>query len=352
MEKTAKPSLQSTIRSAHDLIEAGLASESDRTHLETVAQHYATAVPPAFQALIEDPNDPIGKQVIPTANELITQNYEMNDPIGDEAFSPLPGLIHRYEDRVLLKPLLICPLYCRFCFRREHVGPDGGLLNKNDLTKAFEWIDSHPEIQEVILSGGDPLMLSPRRLSFIISHLSSITHIHTIRIHTRVPVAAPELINHELLQALDSEKAVWMVLHINHAQELGPSAKAAIKSLVKEGIPLLSQSVLLRGINDNLDSLETLLRSLIQLRIKPYYLHHLDPAPGTSHFHVPVEKGLALLKALRGRVSGLAWPHYVVDIPGGKGKVPLGPSYLLPKENSYNGEEKIYSFRGDIHNFR
>ncbi|MDF7674050.1 lysine-2,3-aminomutase-like protein [Acetobacteraceae bacterium ESL0709] len=341
-----------TLRTPQALIDAGLATEKDRPLLEDIACHYATAIPPAFQSLIENPSDPIGLQVVPRGEELTVKEYERDDPIGDEAYSPLPGLIHRYEDRVLLKPLLICPLYCRFCFRREHVGPDGGLLGEEALLQIFHWIEAHPQIQEVILSGGDPLMLSPRRLHFLMENLTRIPHVQTIRIHSRVPVAAPERITIALTEALETEKALWIVIHTNHARELGPEARASIRRLVKAGIPLLSQSVLLKGVNDSTEALEALFRTLIQNRIKPYYLHHLDPAPGTSHFHVPVETGRTLLAGLRGRVSGLAWPHYVVDIPGGKGKVPLGPDYLLPKEDPQMPEETVRSPKGTLHQFR
>ncbi|MCX8667128.1 lysine-2,3-aminomutase-like protein [Acetobacteraceae bacterium B3987] len=318
-----------TLRSTRSLLEVDLITPEQVPALEAVADRYATAIPPAFQRLITSPDDPIGRQVIPDARELQTMPHESEDPIGDDALSPVPGIVHRYEDRALLKPLLICPLYCRFCFRREHVGPDGGLLGEDALENAFHWIETHPQIREIILTGGDPLMLSPRRMKHIIQRLSSIAHIDIIRIHSRVPVAAPERLTPELLDALETDRALWMVAHINHARELTEEARLAVRQMLSRGIPVLSQSVLLRGVNDTTESLEALLRALIAARIKPYYLHHLDSAPGTAHFHVPVEEGRALLESLRGRVSGLVWPTYVVDIPGGKGKVPLGPDYLV-----------------------
>ncbi|MCQ0040647.1 lysine-2,3-aminomutase-like protein [Parasaccharibacter apium] len=318
-----------TLRSTQSLLEAKLITPEQAPALEEVARHYATAIPPAFQRLITSPDDPIARQVIPDARELRTMPHESEDPIGDEALSPVPGIVHRYEDRALLKPLLVCPLYCRFCFRREHVGPDGGLLGEEALETAFHWIEAHPQIREIILTGGDPLMLSPRRMQHIIQRLSSISHIDIIRIHSRVPVAAPERLTTALLDAMETDRALWMVAHINHARELTDKARVAVRQMLGRGIPVLSQSVLLRGVNDTTESLEALLRALIAARIKPYYLHHLDSAPGTAHFHVPVEEGRALLESLRGRVSGLVWPTYVVDIPGGKGKVPLGPDYLV-----------------------
>ncbi|GBR19388.1 lysine-2,3-aminomutase-like protein [Gluconobacter japonicus] len=347
MHDTVKTSpKRRVLRTPSDLIQAGLAPEAARNTLDAVASQFATAIPPAFQALIEAPDDPIGRQVIPDARELSTQPYETLDPIGDDALSPIKGIVHRYKDRALLKPLLICPLYCRFCFRREHVGPDGGLLNDTELEQALDWVRTHPAIREIILTGGDPLMLAPRRLNHIVQSLSAIPHIETIRIHSRVPVADPARITPELLDAMETDRAMWVVAHINHAREMTAEARTAIRSILERAIPVLSQSVLLRGVNDTEESLEALLRALVTARVKPYYLHHLDAAPGTSHFHVPVEEGRALLARLRGRVTGLAWPTYVLDIPGGKGKVPLGPDYLVA-----GNDGKVRSPKGEIASF-
>jgi len=320
------------LRTPEDLIRAGLAPNTARADLERIAQHYATAIPPAFQT--QDLTGPIARQVIPDPRELITAPHENPDPIGDDALSPVPGIVHRYADRALLKPLLVCPLYCRFCFRREHVGPDGGLLNDADLTRALGWFRTHPQVREAILTGGDPLMLSPRRLGHIIRELSAIPHIETIRIHTRVPVADPARITPDLLDAMETDRALWVVLHANHATELTPDARQSLRAIQSRAIPILSQSVLLRGINDTEESLEALLRALVTARVKPYYLHQLDPAPGTAHFHVPIAEGRALLARLRGRVTGLAWPTYVLDIPGGHGKVPIGPDYLVDNQTT------------------
>ncbi|AQS89514.1 lysine 2,3-aminomutase [Neoasaia chiangmaiensis] len=317
-----------TLRHVRELIAAGLARPEEGPALEAVAERYATAIPPAFQALIESPDDPIGRQVIPALSELDIAPHEQADPIGDDALSPVPGIVHRYADRALLKPLLICPLYCRFCFRREHVGPDGGLLTDDQLETAYAWLRDNPAIREVILTGGDPLMLSPRRLGAIMRALSDIAHIETIRIHTRVPVAAPERMTPALLDAMETDRAMWLVMHANHAREFSPEARHAIRAVQARAIPVLGQSVLLRGVNDTPDALEALLRAMVSARVKPYYLHQLDPAPGTASFHVPIAEGRALLANLRGRVTGLAWPTYVLDIPGGHGKVPLGPDYL------------------------
>lgn len=278
------------------------------------------AIPAALRALIERPDDPIGRQFVPDPAELVTAPHEWPDPIGDEALSPIKGIVHRYPDRALLKPLLVCPVYCRFCFRREHVGPGGGVLSGAELEAAYAWLAERPAIREVILTGGDPFMLSPRRLGGIVAALSGIPHIEMLRVHTRVPIAEPGMVTPELAAALRTERAMWVVIHANHAREFTPAAREAIVVLQREAIPVVGQSVLLRGVNDSAVALEALFRAMLSARVKPYYLHQLDPAPGTARFHVPIEEWRRLLEALRGRVTGLAWPTYVLDIPGGAGR--------------------------------
>ena len=317
-----------TLRDADALVAAGLIPPEARAGIAAVAARYAIAIPPAIQRLIAEHGAPIARQYLPDARELQTAPHEHPDPIADDALSPVKGIVHRYQDRALLKPLLICPVYCRFCFRREHVGPDGGLLTDAELETAYAWIAAHPEVREIILTGGDPLLLSPRRLTQIIARLSAIPHIETLRIHSRVPVADPSLVTESLAEAMTTDKAMWLVVHANHAAEFSPDARTALRRIQSHAIPILGQSVLLRGVNDTAHALEALFRAMIAARVKPYYLHQLDAAPGTARFHVPIAEGLALLSKLRGRVTGLAWPTYVLDIPGGHGKVPLGPSYL------------------------
>ncbi len=319
---------QPTLRTADALAAAGLIEPTARAAVAAVERRYAVAITPAMRALIERPDDPVGRQFIPDPAELITAPHESPDPIADDALSPIKGVVHRYPDRALLKPLLVCPVYCRFCFRREHVGPDGGLLTEAELQAAYAWFAARPAIREVILTGGDPLMLSPRRLGTIVAALSSIPHIELLRVHTRVPVADPALVTDALAAAMQGEKPLWLVVHANHAREFTPDARAALRRVLARGIPLLGQSVLLRGVNDSPEALEALFRAMLAARVKPYYLHQLDPAPGTARFHVPIEEGRRLLAALRGRVTGLAWPTYVLDVPGGHGKVPIGPDYL------------------------
>jgi lysine 2,3-aminomutase len=319
----ALPPATRTLRRVEDLISAGLASAASRPALEAVAARYAIAVPPALQALIAEPGDPIFRQFIPDPAELITAPHESGDPIADEALSPVRGIVHRYPDRALLKPLLACPVYCRFCFRREQVGPDGGVLSDNALEAAYAYLEAAPGIREVILTGGDPLILSPRRLGAILRRLGAIPHLEVLRIHTRAPVADPALVTEALAEALDVETPLFICLHANHARELTPAVGAALRRLQRRGIPVLGQSVLLAGVNDSEAALGELFRAMLRMRIKPYYLHQLDAAPGTARFHVPPERGREILANLRGHISGTALPTYIFDRPGGLGKIPL-----------------------------
>jgi lysine 2,3-aminomutase len=312
-----------TIREVPGLIAAGLAPPETRFALDEVAARYAIAIPPALRDLIETPDGPIGRQFIPTAAELFTAPHESADPVADEALSPVKGIVHRYPDRALLKPLLACPVYCRFCFRREQVGPDGGVLTEAELLTAYAYIAAHPEIREVILTGGDPLILSSRRLGDMLRRLSTMPHVEVLRIHTRAPVADPALITDDLAAALDIAAPLFIALHANHARELNPAVTRALQKLQRRGIPILGQTVLLAVVNDSEAALGDLFRAMLRARIKPYYLHQLDAAPGTSHFHVPVERGREILKNLRGTISGTALPTYIYDRPGGLGKVPL-----------------------------
>ena len=326
---------RAALRSARDLVDAGLVPAESFPALEAVAARYAIAITPAMADLVEPthPADPIALQFVPDPAELRDAPEESADPIGDHVHSPVPGIVHRYPDRVLLKPLHVCPVYCRFCFRREMVGPSGlGTLGAEQLDAALAYISEHPEIWEVVITGGDPLILSPRRIGELMERLGSIPHVKVVRFHTRVPVVAPESVTEDLVAALRSDrtKAVYVVLHANHSRELTAAARAACARLIDVGIPMLSQSVLLRGVNDRAETLEALMRALVETRIKPYYLHHPDLAPGTGHFRVPLATGQDLMRALRGRVSGLCQPTYILDLPGGHGKVPVGPSYVTP----------------------
>ena len=297
-----------------------------------MAARYAVAITADMVRLIDrsDPADPIARQFVPDVRELQQLPEERADPLGEAQLSPVPGLVHRYPDRVLLKLTHVCPVYCRFCFRREVVGPGGPqALSGEALDAALGYIAGVPGIWEVILTGGDPFMLSPRRIAEVTTRLGAVTHVKVLRWHTRVPIVDPARVTPELVQALKSSaKTVYVAVHANHARELTDAARGACARLADAGIPLLSQTVLLKGVNDDAETLAALMRAFVDARVKPYYLHHLDLAPGTSHFCTTIAEGQALMRALRGRLSGIAQPTYVLDIPGGHGKVPIGPGYL------------------------
>ncbi|MBD0275386.1 MAG: lysine-2,3-aminomutase-like protein, partial [Acetobacteraceae bacterium] len=280
----AAPPRERTLRAAAELVAAGLLPGTALAAAEAVAARYAGAGTPAVRRLMDpaDPADPIARQYLPDAAELRTAPGETADPTADAPFTPVKGVVHRYPDRALLKPLLACPVYCRFCFRREAVGPDGGVLSEAELDAALDWFARTPAVREAILTGGDPFMLSPRRLSRIVERLSAVPHIEIIRLHSRVPVADPERVTPALVQALESDRAVFLCVHANHAREFSPGARAALARLHRSGAAsLLGQSVLLRGVNDSAEALEALFRAMLRARVKPYYLHQLDRAPGT-----------------------------------------------------------------------
>jgi lysine 2,3-aminomutase len=348
-----------TLREPTELVDRGLVPVEDLADLEKVAARYAVAVTPDIAALIDpdDPFDPIARQFIPSGEELVVQPNESADPIGDHAHSPVSGIVHRYPDRVLFKLVHVCAVYCRFCFRREMVGPGkASALSQGAYDNALAYIRAHTEIWEVILTGGDPLMLSARRLAEIMADLAAIDHVKIIRIHTRVPVAEPQRISEEMIAALKVRgAATWVALHANHPRELTGKARAACAGIVDAGIPMVSQSVLLRGVNDDAATLEALMRAFVECRIKPYYLHHGDLAPGTAHLRTTLEHGQQLMRTLRGRVSGLCQPEYVLDIPGGRGKSPVGPSYLSQANSLSEGEPgaetryRVADYCGDVH---
>lgn len=341
-----------TLKTVEALVDASLLSPEDAPAIETVAERYAVAITPTMANLIDpaDPHDPIAQQFIPSIAELLTTPEERDDPIGDAAHSPVKGLVHRYPDRVLLKAVHVCPVYCRFCFRREMVGPTGdGTLSGPELEAALAYIQSRPEIWEVILTGGDPLILSPRRLEQILAGLKNFDHLKIIRFHTRVPVVDPAHIDAALVDALKSSgKTVYVAIHANHPRELTEEARNACARLADAGIALVSQTVLLNGINNDPNVLAELMRSFVECRIKPYYLHHPDLAPGTSHFRLDIEEGQKIVAALRGQLSGLCQPTYVLDIPGGHGKAPLGTNAVRRTEDGcysvsdYRGQDHLY----------
>ncbi|MBT6538039.1 MAG: lysine-2,3-aminomutase-like protein [Francisellaceae bacterium] len=311
---------------------------------KTLTKQYPVSLTSTVKELLGSPG--IAKQFLATNAELVVQPEELVDPIGDNEHSPVKGLVHRYPDRVLLKPISVCPVYCRFCFRRETVGKEKS-LTPHELENCYEYIRNNNEIFEVILSGGDPLFMKPASLAKIFNKINAIEHVEVVRIHTRVPSVAPELINTSLLKVLSSRTPVYVVVHMNHPDEFTIESIAALNALVDSGVVLLSQSVLLKGINDNIKTLGKLMRLFVKHRVKPYYLHHPDLAPGTSHFRVSIEQGQELIRQLHGRFSGLAQVQYVLDIPGGYGKSPIGPNYLSME----NGNYRVVDYQGCVHSY-
>lgn len=337
-----------SLRSTYDLLEAKFISNEEQSTFQKIEQQYDIAISGHISHNIKrTDSENLKKQFIPSKNELIQSPEELIDPIGDEDHSPVKGITHRYPDRVLLKPTHKCAVYCRFCFRREKVGDNSARLSDDELEQAFQYIEAHPKIWEVILTGGDPLFMSPDRINKIMRRLEEIPHIEIIRFHSRIPVVSPEFVNENLLTALKSAKAVYIVLHSNHPDEFSSEAVEACQKLPNAGIPLLSQSVLLKGINNSAETLEELFRTFLRNKIKPYYLHHPDMAPGTSHFRLSIEEGQAIMKELQGKLSGTALPTYVLDIPGGYGKVPLTPDFIKETNEGYivtdiNGQTHKY----------
>lgn len=318
--------------------------------LVAVAETFAVAVTDDVLATIDaaDPADPVARQYLPDARELRITPDELEDPIGDDAHSPVKGVVHRYPDRVLLKAVNVCAVYCRFCFRREMVGPGQETLTDAELDTALAYIKNAPHVWEVILTGGDPLVLSPRRIKTIMTALDDIPHVQVVRVHTRVPVADPARVTDAMVEALSaSKKAVYVVYHVNHANELTEKVRAVTEKFIRAGIPLLSQSVLLKGVNADAGTLENLFRKLVAFKIKPYYLHHPDKAKGTGHFRLTLEEGQQIFAALQGRLSGVALPKYILDIPGGAGKVNAAAPALAARDDGYDVE----NYRGKTYHY-
>lgn len=338
---------QRAINGLAEMVATGLVPADAADALRPVEEAFRIRMTGAMRGAVATPDDAVARQFVPSVAELTIRDEELGDPIGDDVHSPVKGLTHRYPDRVILHVTKTCEVYCRFCFRREAVGEEG-TLPEPDLMAALDYVAVNPAIREVILTGGDPLVLSARRIKGLMERLSLIAHVDVVRIHTRIPVVAPEKVTAEMVAALRGAR-VWVVVHTNHAQEIGLAAEAALARLADAGIPLLSQSVLLRGINDSVAALEELFRKIMRLRVKPYYLHHCDLAKGTGHFRTTIAEGQALMAGLRGRVSGTLIPTYVLDIPGGFGKVPLVRDHAEPLGG---GLWRITDWRGGVHEYR
>jgi len=336
------------IKNLQGLKASKIVSSMNSEDLEKVAERFSVSITPSLvKYLKKNPGSALFSQYVPSPDELNIKNDELQDPIGDDPHTPVKGITHRYPDRLLLKPIHTCAVYCRFCFRRDKVGRADQALNSEETRKALEYISENKQVWEVILSGGDPLVMSPAKISKIFSELEKIEHVKVIRIHTRVPLVSPEKINSTLLNSLKTNKALFLVLHCNSHEEITEEVSASLRLISDSGIPLLSQSVLLKDVNDDSVLLEKLFRKLVENRVKPYYLHHADKAEGTSHFRTSIAEGREYMESLRGDVSGICLPQYVLDIPGGKGKVPIGPTYLENFGEAYHvkdwkGCEHIY----------
>jgi len=336
-----------TLHSVKDLIAANLVPPERAAALETVAARYAVSISGDIAKLIASPDDPVARQFIPSEAELVTTKEELADPIGDRAHEPVPGIVHRYRDRVLFKPVHVCPVYCRFCFRREMVGPGKEpALSPAQIDAAFAYVAAHPEISEIIVTGGDPFILSPRRAAEISARAAAIPHISKLRWHSRVPVVEPSRITGEFVAAIKLETGETRVaIHVNHPRELMAAARTACKKMLNAGIELLSQSVLLKGVNDNIETLEELIHAFLETGIRPYYLHHPDLAPGTSHFRVSIEEGRALMRELHARIHPA--PDYMLDIPGGYGKISLLSDAIVRDGDRW----RVQDVGGDWHSY-
>lgn len=323
-----RPSERRRLRRAADLDRLPIAPDA-RARDAAAAEAYSVGAPSHYLDLVDwtDERDPIRLQIIPRAEELAHDPREFEDPIGDARHSPVPHLVHRYPDRVLLLPTYQCAVYCRHCFRKESLHQ--GACTEDALEPALAYIAAHPEICEVILTGGDPLILGNARIERLRRRIDAIEHVRMLRVHTRIPVVQPTRVDAGLVAALKGRPMVCVVTHFNHVREITPEATTAARLLREAGFLLLNQTVLLKGVNDDAEALRALFRELVYaLGIRPYYLHHCDSTRGLSHFRTTIDRGYELMRSLRGHISGLCIPQYVLDLPGGDGKIPLGPSYV------------------------
>ncbi|MBK8412614.1 MAG: KamA family radical SAM protein [Sandaracinaceae bacterium] len=309
---------------------------------------FPLSVTPYYLSLADphDPACPIRRQCVPSADEAVEVPGDLRDPLGEEEHEVAPHLIQRYPDRVLLLATDRCAVYCRFCTRSRMVGDGGGARSMDALAEAFAYIEAHPEVQEVIVSGGDPLVMSTARIARLFERLAQIEHLTNVRLATRAPVTIPQRITDELVQALrKAHPSLWVMTHFNHPKELTPESTAALARLVDAGLPVMNQTVLLRGINDHADTLEALFRGLVKRRVRPYYLLQMDPVRGTGHLRTPLDAGIAIMGALQGRLSGIALPKLIVDTPNGRGKVPVGPDTVVARGE---GRTTLRTFRGEL----
>lgn len=306
--------------------------QEDREILEKTMQKFPLSVPPYYVSLIDEndySNDPVYKQAFPHSSELIINEHDMKDPLAEDTDSPVPNITHRYPDRVLFHISNICSMYCRHCTRKRKVGDVDSIPNKRVVQMGIDYIKKTPQVRDVLLSGGDPLMLSDSYLDWVLTELRAIPHVEVIRIGTRMPVVLPYRITDDLVNMLKKHHPLWINTHFNHPREITASSREALKKLADAGIPLGNQSVLLAGVNDCPRIMKALVHKLVQNRVRPYYLYQCDLSEGLSHFRTPVGKGIEIIESLIGHTSGFAVPTYVIDAPGGGGKIPVMPNYLI-----------------------
>ncbi len=306
--------------------------ESERKTLEDTLDKFPLSITPYYLSLIDTDdykNDPIFKQAFPNPSELMIKKHDMADPLSEDRDSPVPGLTHRYPDRVLLHVSNVCSMYCRHCTRKRKVGDVDNIPDKESILKAVEYIKNTPQVRDVLLSGGDPLMLSDEYIDWILTELRKIPHVEVIRIGSRMPVVLPYRITDTLVNVLKKHHPIWLNTHFNHPSEITASSKEALRKLADGGIPLGNQSVLLAGVNDCPRIIKKLVHQLVKNRVRPYYLYQCDLSEGLTHFRTPVGKGIEIIESLIGHTSGFAVPTYVIDAPGGGGKIPVMPNYLI-----------------------
>ncbi|HEX9780973.1 MAG TPA: KamA family radical SAM protein [bacterium] len=312
---------------------------------------FVMAIPPYWASLMdpEDPTCPIRRQAVPVNDEYVLSPNDMIDPLGEDSHMPVPGLVHRYPDRVLLLVVEVCAMYCRFCTRSRVVGTTAGYSRSANIDQAVDYIRKHRRIRDVLISGGDPLTLSDDRLDHILTQLRSIPHIEFIRIGTRNPVTLPFRVTESLCAVLKKHKPIWMSVHFNHPKEVTPEVQRACGMLADSGVPLGSQTVLLKGINDRPAIMKKLFHQLLKTRVRPYYIYQCDPVKGTAHFRTPVAAGVQIVEKLRGHTTGYAVPTFVVDGPGGGGKIPVMPNYVVSHKD---GVLVLRNFAGKLFTYK